>query len=56
MYTYLDLQQVIATDALVVHLVVRVVGITARLVLDEGKAAGLLEPGSFALGKGQLTV
>ena len=54
--SYLNLQKIIATDALVVHLVVRVVGIAARLVFDEGEAAGLLEPGSFATGEGQLTV
>jgi len=46
--TYLDLQQVIAADALVVHLVVRIVGVASGLVFDEGEAAGLLEPGSFA--------
>jgi hypothetical protein len=39
--TYLDLQQVIAANALVVHLVVRVVGIPAALVLDKGKAMQL---------------
>lgn len=44
--TYLDLQQVIAADALVVHLVIRVIGIAARLVFHEGEAAGRLEPGS----------
>lgn len=42
--TYLDLQQVVAADALVVHLVVRVVGIATTLVLDEGEAAGQLAP------------
>ena len=55
-HSYLDLQEVIATDALVVHLVVRVIGVTTRLVFDEGEAAGLLEPGSLAAGEGQLTV
>lgn len=44
MHSYLDLQEVIATDALVVHLVVGVIGIATTLVLDEGEAAGLLEP------------
>jgi hypothetical protein len=43
-HSYLDLQEVIATDALVVHLVVGVIGIATTLVLDEGEAAGLLEP------------
>jgi len=43
---YFDLQQIVTANALVVHLVIRIVGITARLVLHEGKAAGLLEPGS----------
>ena len=36
---HLNLQQVIATDALVVHLVVCVIGISAVFVLDESKAA-----------------
>lgn len=44
MHTYLNLQQVIAADALVVHLVVGVIGIATALVLDESEAAGLLAP------------
>jgi hypothetical protein len=39
--THLDLQQVVAADALVVHLVVRVVGIATALVLDEGEPVPL---------------
>lgn len=35
--SYLNLQQVIATDALVVHLIVCIVSISAVLVLDESK-------------------
>ena len=35
---YLDLEHVLAADALVVHLVVRIVGIAAVLVFDEGEA------------------
>ena len=38
--TDLDLKQVIAADALVVHLMISVISITAALILDEGKAAG----------------
>jgi hypothetical protein len=34
---YLNLQQVVATDALVVHLVVRIVSITAALILNESE-------------------
>jgi hypothetical protein len=37
--TYLDLQQVIAADALVVHLMVRVVSIATALVFDECEAS-----------------
>lgn len=37
--SYLNLQEVIATDALIVHLVVGIVGITTALVLDKGEAA-----------------
>ena len=36
-HTYLNLQQVIAADALVVHLVVRVISITTVLVLNESE-------------------
>jgi hypothetical protein len=46
--TYLDLQEVVTADTLVVHLVIRVIGVAAGLVLNEGEAAGLWEPGSFA--------
>jgi hypothetical protein len=35
--SYLNLQQVIPTDALVVHLVVGVIRITTTLILNEGK-------------------
>lgn len=37
--TYLDLQKVVTADALIVHLVVGIVSVTAALVFDEGKAA-----------------
>lgn len=37
--THLNLQQVVAADALVVHLMVSIIGITAALVLDEGEPA-----------------
>lgn len=40
--TYLDLQQVITTDALVVHLVIGIISITARLILNECEAMTLL--------------
>jgi hypothetical protein len=36
---YLDLQAVIATDTLVVHVMVRVIRIAAVLVLDESEPA-----------------
>lgn len=36
---HLDLEQIISADALVVHLVVSIVCITAALVLDERKAS-----------------
>ena len=36
---YLDLQNIIASEALVVHLVVGVIGIAAALVFDKGKEA-----------------
>jgi hypothetical protein len=48
---YLDLQQVIAANALVVHLVVGIISIAAALVFDESKPAGLLEPGACAQGR-----
>lgn len=37
-HTHLDLQKVVATNALVVHLVVSVIGVTAALVLNKCKA------------------
>jgi hypothetical protein len=40
-WTHLDLQQVVAANALVVHLVVRVVSIAPALVLDKGEPAPL---------------
>ena len=36
--THLDLQQVVTANALVVHLIVSIVGITTALVLNEGEA------------------
>lgn len=48
---YLNLQQVIAANALVVHLVVGVVSIATALILDESEPAGLLEPGACAQGR-----
>jgi hypothetical protein len=44
--TYLNLQQVVSADALVVHLVISVIGIAATLVLDERKATVQWAPGS----------
>jgi hypothetical protein len=41
--TYLDLQQIIAANALVVHLVVGVISVPAALVLDKGEAEWLIE-------------
>jgi len=40
-WTHLDLQQVVAANALVVHLVVRVIGIATALVLNKCEAGGL---------------
>jgi hypothetical protein len=37
--TNLDLQHIVTSDALVVHLVVSIVGISSVFVFDEGKAA-----------------
>ena len=37
--SYLNLQEIIATDALVVHLMVSIVGIATALVLDKCEAA-----------------
>ena len=39
MGAYLNLQDVIATDTLVMHVIVRILGITTILVLDERKPA-----------------
>lgn len=39
--THLNLEQVVTTNALVVHLVVSIVGITTALVLNEGKPMAL---------------
>jgi hypothetical protein len=36
--SYLDFQQVITTNALVMHLMIRIISITTALVLDEGEA------------------
>lgn len=36
---HLNLEQIVSTDALVMHLVVSIVCITAALVLDESKAS-----------------
>ena len=36
--THLDLEQVVTANALVVHLIVSIVGITTALVLNEGEA------------------
>jgi hypothetical protein len=38
LHPYLNLQKVVAANALVVHLVVGIVGVTAALVLNEGEA------------------
>lgn len=40
MKTYLDLQEIITPNALIVHLVVGIVGITAALILDKGEPNG----------------
>jgi hypothetical protein len=37
-WTHLDLQQVIAANALVVHLMVSIIGIATALVLNKGEA------------------
>ena len=36
--TYLNLQQIVSANALVVHLVISVIGIATTLVLDEREA------------------
>lgn len=38
--TNLNLQHVVATHALVMHLIVSIVGVTSVLVLDKGEAIG----------------
>jgi hypothetical protein len=50
-WTHLDLQQVVAANALVVHLVVRVVGIAPALVLDEGEPVPLAPAACSCLGR-----
>jgi hypothetical protein len=40
--SYLNLQEIIATDALVVHLMVSIVGIATALVLDKCEAAHMV--------------
>ena len=39
--TYLDLQHIVTPKPPIVHLIVRVIGITATLVLYEGKACSI---------------
>jgi hypothetical protein len=36
--TYLDFQQIVTSDAFVVHFIVGIVGITAALILNESEA------------------
>ena len=43
--TYLNLQKIIASNALVVHLMVGIISVTTALVLDEGKPEKLLRQG-----------
>lgn len=38
--TDLDLQEVVAANSLVMHLVVRIIGIATALVLDKGETEG----------------
>lgn len=38
--TYLNLQKIVAADALVVHFMVGIISIASILILDEGKAMG----------------
>lgn len=40
--THLDLQDVVAAKSLVMHVMVRIIGITAIFVLDKGKTVGML--------------
>ena len=42
-HPYLDLQKVVAANALVVHLVVGIVSVTAALVLNEGEAVYIVK-------------
>ena len=35
---YLDLQDIVASNALVVHLMISIIGITTILVFDEGES------------------
>ena len=37
---YLDLQDIVASNALVVHLMISIIGITTILIFDECKAIG----------------
>lgn len=53
---YLDLQQVVASYALVVHLVVGIIGIATALVLDEGEACAVSAILINFVGSGVLTV
>lgn len=39
---YLDLQDIVTTDALVVHVIVGIIGITTILVLDKRKPVKLV--------------
>jgi hypothetical protein len=48
--SHLDLQEVIATNALVVHLMVRVVCVATALVLDKGEAVRLAAAACGGLG------
>lgn len=45
--TYLNLQKIITADALVVHLVVRIISITARFILNEREARDKLLADAF---------
>lgn len=55
--TYLDLQFFATANAVVVHVVVGIVGVTATFVLDKGKAAqDQSSGGMFRFTKRSLTV
>lgn len=57
MLSYFNLQEVVTTDALVVHLVVSIVSVATALILDECEAAGLVSMhGCRVLDQGILTV